>query len=195
VYAGGDVAIGNISGSVTGDSFNFKLNNSQWSAGAICANGSIYGSKNGEEYVPVQVTGTLSSTVGRSVSFTVEAGDKLYMDVKSGATVKSQSSYSYGIDPVEADNWGGAAVNFVAKELHVTCDKGSHVTTVSQTKEGTPVDSICTTQQLSSEAATLLQRIPYGKTYAENYAGQMSDAAKAEFENWDSIVAYIDALE
>lgn len=196
VYANsGDVAISSISGSISGDSFNSELDNSQWNASAIYARGSVYGTKDGEAYTPIQVTGTLSSTVGRTAAFTVEAGDKLYMDVEAGAVVKAQSSYHYGIAPVGADNWGGGAVNFVAEELHVTCDDGSNVTAVSQTKDGTPVESICTVRQLSSEAATLLRQIPYGKECAQTYIGQMSDAAKNEFENWNAIVAYVNSLE
>ena len=81
--AGGDVAIGSISGTVTGDCYNKIMENSQSDASTIYARGSIYGSKDAVtgKVTPIQLSGTLSSTVGRNDAYTVNAGGDIHIHI------------------------------------------------------------------------------------------------------------------
>lgn len=208
VAVNGDIAIAKISGTITGDCFNKEMANSQSDASAIYANnGSIYGSKSGDDVTPVQLTGTLSSTVGRSGAFTVRANDDVYINVGDDAVIKAQSSYGAewteltgdytGMD----DNWGGTAACVTGNgAVEVTGNGKMYVASTSEkgttihaagpllmtgnTDSLTNIDNfLCYASLLSSDSDN-----PSYQSNFDLYYKQLNEEDKALIDGYDDIV-------
>ena len=149
--AGGDVAIGSISGTVTGDCYNKIMENSQSDASAIYARGSIYGSKDAVtgKVTPIQLSGTLSSTVGRNDAYTVNAGGDIHIHILESGSIKAQSSFGASFGDLDdsyepmSNNWGGAAAGAVADgTIHITSEGDvDRIEVISRAEDNTAVDS------------------------------------------------------
>ena len=163
----GDVAIGSISGTVTGDCYNEIMENSQSGASAIYAGGSVYGSKTGDTVDPIQLSGTLSSTVGRNEAYTVNADGDIYINITGNGTIKAQSSYgaSFGdlADSYEpmTNNWGGAAAGAIANGTINITGKSDNIVVTSAAADGTPVDSGLLIETGSKEDITAVSNFLY----------------------------------
>ena len=204
IYASNDIAVAAISGSVTGDCYNKVMANSQSGAGALYAGGSIYGSKAEAEVKPIELTGTLSSTVGRSGAFTVQATEDVYIDLGSSAAIEAQSSYGAAWTELEGsytgmeDNWGGTAVCVIANgDINLT-GADENCTAISQNEDREPVDAagplVATGNKDSvtriDNFLCYVSLATLGDSYkqeAEKLNGQLTDADKALIDGYDEI--------
>lgn len=193
----GDVSIKSISGNVSGDCYNEIMENSQSGASAIYAGGSIYGSFDGSTYTPIELSGTLSSKAGRSEAYTINSGDKVYINIAEGGSVLAQSSYGADFNCPEAsyepmsNNWGGVATAAIGNEIHITGSNDA-VTVKSESAEGTAVNSSALIESTTRENANAVNNLLYyvarndiakAKTAAES----MTDEQKALISNYDEI--------
>ena len=186
IYANsGDIAIGSISGTVTGDCYNKVMENSQSGASALYAGGSIYGSKSGDTVTPIQLSGTLSSTVGRNDAYTVNADGDIHIHILEGGSIKAQSSYGASfVDLADSyepmtNNWGGAAAGAVADgTIHITSEGDvDRIEVISRAEDNTAVDSklLVDTGKLSDVEAS--------SSFLYNVARGNDEAAKEALES------------
>ena len=197
IYAdSGDVAIARISGMVAGDCYNEIMENSQTGASAIYAGGSIYGSNDGG-YTPINLTGTLSSKVGRSDAYTVNAGGSVYINIEGEGKILAQSSYGADFQGLEpgyepmTNNWGGVAAGVIGNDIHVTGNDGA-ITVVSESETGALVDSSAlvesTTRENIDAVSGLLYNVARGDTEAaKEIAATMTDEQKGLITNFEEI--------
>ncbi len=197
IYAGtGDVAVASISGTVAGDCYNEIMENSQTGASAIYAGGSIYGSNDGG-YTPINLTGTLSSKVGRSDAYTVNAGGSVYIHIAGEGKILAQSSYGADFQGLEpgyepmTNNWGGVAAGVIGNDIHVTGNNGA-ITVVSESETGTPVGSSAlvesTTRENINAVSSLLYNVARGDTEAaKKIAATMTDEQKGLITDFEEI--------
>ena len=208
VAVNGDIAIASISGSVTGDCYNKIMNNSQSGGSAIYANnGSVYGSKDGDTVNPLQLTGTLSSTVGRNDAYTVMAKQDVSINIAGNGEIKAQSSYSADYEDLEpnngtkykdiSNNWGGAAAGVVAGgEVSITGNADS-ISVTSESALSNEIDAafLAKTGKLSSvnHITEFLYQVAEGETEDIKDANSaLTSEEKALINGYDEIIA--DAL-
>ena len=209
IYAvNGDIAIAKISGSVTGDCYNQIMNNSQSGGSAIYANnGSVYGSKDGDTVNPLQLTGTLSSTVGRNDAYTVMAKQDVSINIAGNGEIKAQSSYSADYKDLKpnngtqykdiSNNWGGAAAGVVAGgEVSITGNADS-ISVTSESALSNEIDAafLAKTGKLSSvnHITKFLYQVAEGETEDIKDANSaLTSEEKALINGYDEIIA--DAL-
>lgn len=199
IYAqSGDISIAEISGTVTGDCYNQIMNNSQMTASALYAAGSIYGATESE---PLQLSGTLSSTVGRSNAFTVRAAEDVSIEISGAGEIKAQSSYGAdwnltgGYEPM-SNNWGGAAAGVVAGgDIDVTNSGDDAIHVVSKSQEGTSVEAGFLAETGNQESVTNISNFLYyaaregGEEQAIEASKDLTEAEKDLINGYDEIMA------
>lgn len=198
----GDIAVAAISGTVTGDCYNDTMNNSQSGASAIYAlSGSVYGTNNEGNITPVQLTGTLSSTVGRNDAFTVQAAENVYIAISGNGSIKAQSSF--GADWTDLDveggyqnmsnNWGGAAAGVVAGgEIEVSGTEAIVVTSESESGEKISSGFLKETGSLENvtNISDFLYEVAVGNEEAALEANEkLTEQDKAQINGYDEIIA------
>ena len=146
VTVSGDISIAEISGSVTGDCYNEIMADSQSGASALYANaGSIYGA---DENTAIKLSGKLSSTVGRSGAFTVQANGDVYIEIGENASINARSSYGAEWTDLEGsytgmeDNWGGTAACVAGNGTVSITGATDNLSVTSESAEGTAVDTV-----------------------------------------------------
>ena len=192
----GDISIVEISGTVTGDCYNQIMNNSQMTASALYAAGSIYGADAG---TPLQLTGILSSTVGRNNAFTVQAAEDVSIKISGAGKIKAQSSYGAdwdltgGSDPM-SNNWGGAAAGVVAGgDIDVTGSDDA-IQVVSESKEETPVEAGFLAETGNQKSVTNISNFLYtaaaeDPATAIEASKDLTEAEKDLINGYDEIMA------
>lgn len=198
----GDIAVAAISGTVTGDCYNDTMNNSQSGASAIYAlSGSVYGTNNEGNITPVQLTGTLSSTVGRNNAFTVQAAEDVYITISGNGSIKAQSSF--GADWTDLDveggyqnmsnNWGGAAAGVVAGgEIEVSGTEA--IVATSESESGEKISSGFLKETGSLENVTNISDFLYEAAVGNEEAAleaneKLTEQDKAQINGYDEIIA------
>ena len=205
VAAHGDISIAKISGSVTGDCYNQVMKNSQSGASALyAAKGSIYGSS---ETTPIQLSGTLSSTVGRNDAFTVQAKGDVSIEISESGLIKAQSSYGAAWTGLEesyeemSNNWGGAAAGVVAGgTINITGAGKDNISVVSADEKDTPVDAgfLEATGALSNvnNISTFLYYSARGdKEKALEAANKLTEEDKELINGYDEIIQDLNTVD
>ncbi len=198
IYADKDISIAEISGLVTGDCYNEIMNNSQSGASALYAGGNIYGA---EEDKPIELSGTLSSTVGRNDAFTVQAKGDVSIDVSGNGVIKAQSSYGADWTSVTGDdskapmtnNWGGAAAGVVAGgDIDISGNEDA-IEVTSASENGTPVNSGFLAQTGKQENVNNISSFLYyvacdDTDNAKTAAEKLTSEDKEQINGYDEIV-------
>ena len=214
IYAeNGDISIAKISGSVTGDCYNKEMANSQSGASALYAvNGSIYGSKSEDTVTPIELTGQLSSTVGRSGAFTVQAKNDVYIHVGETASIKAQSSYGAdwtnltGSYTGMEDNWGGTAACVTGNGTVSITGNKENLSVTSQSESGKNIETagpLLPTGQTDNlnnidsflTYASLADLDEYYKSYAENFNSKLTPDDKALIDGYDEIIQDLNTVK